>query len=337
MYTRTQFQFVTKRAVLCVMWLGVALFCAWGFTSQAAASQVEGLLTPQSFLADPSGEFYFISNINGEADAKDNNGFITRLDKDGKITDLHFIQGGQNGTTLHAPKGMAIIDRLLYVVDVDTLRGFDKETGRAAVTVSLQEHLAHNPKQPIALIDVAYDGNGTLYLSDTEADTIYRVEIARQHAVSIVTKNSVLSGPAGIAWNAKTGKLVAVSWNKGKIFEITPNGTVSELVSNSFFSSRFHNLSGVDFDEWGSMYVSDFSAGKVWRIRPDMKFEVIAEYLSTPADIGIDRKGHLILVPYYYGNAAEMNGLERPSTGGGTKKRSLADYGFDGMKKGPGQ
>lgn len=337
MYTRTQFQFVTKRAVLYAMWLGVALFCAWGFTSPAAASQVEGLQTPQSFLADPSGEFYFISNINGDADAKDNNGFITRLDKDGKVTDLHFIQGGQNGTTLHGPKGMAIIDRLLYVVDGDTLRGFDKETGRAAVTVSLQEHLAHNTKQPIALIDVAYDGNGTLYLSDTESDTIYRVEIARQHAVSIVTKNSVLSGPAGLAWNAKTGKLVAVSWNKGKILEITPDGTVSELVSNSFFSSRFHNLSGVDFDAWGSMYVSDFSAGKVWRIRPDMKFEVIAEYLSTPADIGIDRKGHLILVPYYYGNAAEMNGLERPSTGGGTKKRSLADYGFDGMKKGSGQ
>ncbi len=337
MYTRTQFQFVATRAVLYAMWLGVALFYGWGFPIPADASQVEGLQTPQSFLADPSGEFYFISNINGEADAKDNNGFITRLDKAGKITDLHFIQGGQNGTTLNGPKGMAIVDRLLYVVDVDTLRGFDKETGRTAVIVSLEERLSRETKRPIALIDVAYDGKGTLYLSDTEADTIYRVEIARQHAVSILTKNSALAGPAGLAWNAKTDKLVAVSWNKGKILEITPDGTVSELVSNSFFSSRFNNLSGVDFDDWGSMYVSDFSAGKVWRIRPDMKFEVIAEYLSTPADIGIDRKGHLILVPYYYGNAAEMNGLERPSTGGGSRKRSLADYGFDGMKKGPDQ
>ena len=206
-----------------------------------------------------------------------------------------------------------------------------------AVIVSLEERLSHNTKRPIALIDVAYDGKGTLYLSDTEADTIYRIDIAKQHAVSILTKTSALAGPAGLAWNTKTGKLVAVSWNKGKILEITPDGNVSELVSNSFFSSRFNNLSGVDFDDWGSMYVSDFSAGKVWRIRPDMKFEVIAEYLSTPADIGIDRKGHLILVPYYYGNAAEMNGLERPSTGGGSKKRSLADYGFEGMKKGPGQ
>ena len=335
MYTSIHFQFGAKRTLQWLVWLGIAWFYAEGCVMPATASQVDGLQTPQSFLADPSGEFYFISNINGEADAKDNNGFITRLDKAGKITDLHFIQGGQNGTTLNGPKGMAIVDRLLYVVDVDTLRGFDKETGKAAVIVSLEERLSHNTNRPITLTDVAYDGNSTLYLSDTDADTIYRVEIARQHAVSILTKSSTLAGPAGLAWNSRTGKLVAVSWNKGKILEITPDGTVSELVSNSFFSSRFHNLSGVDFDDWGSMYVSDFSAGKVWRIRPDMKFEVIAEYLSTPADIGIDRKGHLILVPYYYGNAAEMNGLERPSTGGGSKKRSLADYGFDGMKKGP--
>ena len=336
MYTHASFQFLARHSRLCAVLL-VAVFSVWGSPVPGGASQVDGLQTPQSFIADPSGEFYFISNINGEADAKDNNGFITRVDKAGKITDLHFIQGGQNGMTLNGPKGMAIVDRLLYVVDLDTLRGFDKETGRTAVIVPLEDRLSHGAKRPIALIDVAYDGNGTLYLSDTDADTIYRVEIARQHAVSILTKNQALAGPAGLAWNAKTGKLVAVSWNKGKILEITPDGTVSELVSNSFFSSRFNNLSGIDFDDWGSMYVSDFSAGKVWRIRPDMKFEVIAEYLSTPADIGIDRKSHLILVPYYYGNAAEMNGLERPSTGGGSKKRSLADYGFDGMKKGSGR
>ena len=337
MYRHTQLFFVPHRALFCAVWLGTALLAIVSLTRPASAAQIDGLQRPQSFVADPSGEFYFIANINGEPEAKDNNGFITRLDKDGKTTHLHFIEGGQNGTTLDGPKGMAIVDRLLYVVDIDTLRGFEKNTGKPVVTVLLDASRAPGTRPTIGLIDVTYDGKGTLYLSDTEADTVYRVEIAKEHAVTVLTKDPALAGPSGLAWNAKTGKLVAVSWHKGKIFEITADGVVRELVSNSFFSSRFHNLSGVDFDEWGSMYVSDFSAGKVWRIRPDMKFEVIAEYLSTPADIGIDRKGHLILVPYYYGNAAEMNGLERPSTGGTAKKRSLADYGFDGMKKGPSQ
>lgn len=301
------------------------------------ASQISGLQTPQSFVADPSGDFYFISNVNGEPNAKDNNGFITRLDKAGNIASLQFVQGGSNGVVLHAPKGLAIVDRVLYVADLDTVRGFDKETGKTVSTIVVDPSRLPGRRQPVSLVDIAYDGKGTLYLSDTDANTIYRLNLSKPEEISILTNEPSLDGPAGLAWNPKTGKLVAVSWNKGKIVEITPAGAVKELVSNSYFSARFHNLSGIDFDDWGSMYVSDFSAGKVWRIRPDMRFEVIAEFLSTPADLGIDRKNHLILVPYHYGNSAEINGLERPSTGGSTKKRSLADYGLDGVKKGTGQ
>lgn len=300
----------------------------------ALSAQVEGLSTPQSFVADPSGEFYFISNINGDPDVMDNNGFITKLDQSGKIIARSFIHGG-NGITLHAPKGMVIVDRVLYVADLGALRGFDTETGNPIVTVSFDGVAGQAKGRTTALADVAYDGTGLLYASDTEANTIYRVDLTRAHAVSALVTAPALAGPAGLAWNRKTGTLVAVSWHKGKIVEITRTGAVSDLVSNSFFSSRFHNLSGVDFDEWGSMYVSDFTAGKVWRIRPDMKFEVIAEFLDSPADLGVDRKNHLILVPYHYANAAEINGLERPNTGGTKKGRSLADYGSDWMKKGP--
>jgi hypothetical protein len=62
---------------------------------------------------------------------------------------------------------------------------------------------------------------------------------------------------------------------------------------------------------------------------PDKRFQVIAEYLPSPADISIDRANNLILVPYQYADAAEVNGLEAPT---GTRpkgqKRTLADYGF---------
>jgi hypothetical protein len=205
MHRHTRLFFVAQRARFCAVWLSAVWLYALGAVIPADASQIDGLQRPQSFIADPSGEFYFISNINGEPEAKDNNGFITRLDKEGKITDLHFIQGGQNGTTLDGPKGMAVVDRLLYVVDIDTLRGFDKETGKPVVTVLLDKNPSHGTHPAIALIDVAYDGKGMLYLSDTEADTVYRVEITQQHAVSVLVKDSALAGPSGLAWNSKTG------------------------------------------------------------------------------------------------------------------------------------
>ncbi|MBI4400799.1 MAG: hypothetical protein HY581_04115, partial [Nitrospirae bacterium] len=294
--------------VLAVSWNLVALLAP----TLSEAVQITGLQTPQSFLADPSGDQYFISNANGDPAVKDNNGFITKLDNAGKIVKLEFIRGGTGETVLHAPKGMAIVNQILYVADLDALRGFDKATGRPALTISIPRDPNARNGQSAALADVAYDGHGLLYASDTDANTIYRIDITRQHAVSVLVRDAALAGPRGLAVHPKTGHLIVVSWEKGKILEVNREGLITELVSNSFFSSRFHNLDGVDFDSIGNMYVSDFTAGKVWRMRPNHKFDVIAEFLSSPADISVDRKNHLILVPYHYGNAAEMNGLESP-------------------------
>ena len=292
---------------------------------QAYALQVRGLKTPQSFVADPDGKGYFISNINGQATARDNNGFITKLDQEGKILDLQFIQGGQGDTVLHAPKGMAVVNKVLYVADLDTLRGFDRDTGRSIVTVRLP-HDSH-ASQDSGLTDVASDGHGILYVSDTQTNTIYRIDINQGHAVSVLVQDVALAGPRGLALHPKTGHLIVVSFDKGKILDVDQEGAITVLVSNTFFSSRFQNLDGVGFDVWGRMYVSDVTAGTVWRMTPNQRFDVIAEYLPTPGDIGIDRANHLILVPYVQANAAEMNGLESPIKSK-KRKRTLADYGF---------
>ncbi|MEW6544515.1 MAG: hypothetical protein AB1411_13015 [Nitrospirota bacterium] len=315
---------ITRALAFVGFWLALTL----AHPDPAPALQVTGLQAPESFLSDPGGEGYFISNVNGDPDVTDNNGFITKLDKAGGLLKLHFIRGGEEGVVLHAPKGLAIVGQTLYVADLEALRGFDKVTGKPVVTVPLAEHHRGGTGRGPALADVAYDGKGLLYASDIEADTIYRIDLGKRHAVSVLVRDPILAGPRGLAVHPKTGNLIAVSWHKGKIVEITPDGKVTELVSNGFFSARFHNLDGVDFDSWGTMYVSDFTAGKIWRMRPDRRFDVIAEYLPTPADISIDRDNHLILVPYHYGNAAEINGLETPVKRGEKQKRTLADYGF---------
>ncbi|MCP9446371.1 MAG: hypothetical protein NNA22_02220 [Nitrospira sp.] len=291
------------------------------------AAQILGLESPNCFVGDQSGNDYFISNINGEPEAKDNNGFITKLDGQGKITNLKFIQGGVANVLLHAPKGMALDGDTLYVADLDQLKGFDKTTGKHLVTVSFPPSA---PSQgPVSLTDVAVGPNGVLYASDQAANAIYRVDTTAGHRVSFLIHDDRLAGPTGIAVHPHTGHVIAVSWNKGKIFDIAPDGRLTELESNGFFTGRFQNLSGVDFDRWGNMYVSDLTKGKIWRMTRDGKFHVIAEYLPAPAHIGIDRTNNIILVPYQYDNAAEMNGLETPTVGKSKKeKRTLADYGF---------
>jgi hypothetical protein len=294
--------------------------------SPISAAQITGLESPNSFVGDQSSSEYFISNINGEPEARDNNGFITKLDAKGTVTSLKFIQGDSAGVVLHAPKGMALVGQTLYVADLDQLKGFDKTTGKQLVAVSFP---ASSSRKSVSLTDVTAGPNSLLYASDQAANSIYRIDTAAHHRVDLLIHDDRLAGPTGVAIHPQTGHLIAVSWEKGKILEITPGGRLTELESNGFFSSRFQNLSGVDFDRWGNMYVSDLTKGKIWRVTRDHRFQVIAEYLPAPADIGIDRASNLILVPYYYDHAAEMNGLEAPVGGKGKgERRTLADYGF---------
>jgi DNA-binding beta-propeller fold protein YncE len=308
------------------VFIGIVALCLTLLPREGLAQiTVTNLETPYSFVSSTSGKEYFISSVNGDPESADNNGFITKLDATGKLLNLKFIQGGKEGVILNAPKGMALVEQTLYVADLDTLRAFDMESGKSLGSVAV----ASTPGQSQAhLTDVAYDGAGMLYCSDQHGNRIYRVELPSRK-VTLLVADPALAGPAGLAVHPKSGDLIAVSWEKGKIFSITPKGAVSEVFSNGFFSGRFTNLRGVDFDRWGNMYVSDFTTGKVWRMTWDKRFQVIAEYLPSPGDLGIDRTNNLILVPYEFAHAAEMNGLEAPSEGKSKQeKRTLADYGF---------
>ena len=298
----------------------------FGLALPCGAAQITGLESPNSFVGDPSGKEYFISNINGDREARDNNGFITKLDPNGKITNLKFIQGGVADILLHAPKGLALVGQILYVADLDQLKGFDKTTGKLLVTVSFP---AVSSQHAVSLTDVTAEPTGLLYVSDQSGNAIYKINPSANHQVALLIHDDRLAGPTGIAVHPKTGHLIVVSWEKGKILEVTPEGQLTELESNGFFTGRFQNLSGVDFDRWGNMYLSDLTKGKIWRMTRDHRFQVIAEYLLAPADISIDRANNLILVPYHYAHAAEINGLEAPSEGKSrNEKRTLADYGF---------
>src|SRR5207302_7626405 len=172
---------------------------------------------PYSFVHDPIEKGYFISSVNGEAETADNNGFITKLDPQGKLLNLKFIQGGKGEVTLHAPKGMAVVEHVLYVVDLDTLRGFDTTTGKPVLTLAIRSPAASQSELPQAsLSDVTFDGKGHLYCSDQKANTIYRVDLATQTSSVLVTDRA-LPRPSGLAVQPQSCQIIAVTCDKRKI------------------------------------------------------------------------------------------------------------------------
>ena len=266
------------------------------FLESVSAFEVQGLKTPESFIADPSTGNYFISNINGGGPGgKDDDGFITKLDKDGKAINLAFVDGKNKDITLNAPKGLDIIGNVIYVSDIDFVRGFDKETGKLLYDLDFK---AFNPS---SLNDLTHDSQGNLYVSDWIGNFIFTIETRNNHKVSMVAKGNTLGGPNGLNIHPKTNKLINVTWETGKVQEIDSSGSIKILVEDK----RFKTLDGIDFDNNGNMFVSSFTGGEVYKITPDLKVDVFLKGLTSPADINIDKKNNLLLIPSFEGNSAK--------------------------------
>ena len=316
-------------------WLGALLLnlaMLWLFgwwPLSALAHPIDKLQHPQSFIAHPSDDTYFISNANGEPGQPDRNGFISKLDQHGAMLDLRFIQGGRGDTILHSPHGMAVVGDTLYVADITVIRGFHAASGKPTVTIAFE------PFQIETFTDLIADGVGQLFVLDTTGNAIYQIDPHHQHAVSLYVQHEDLASPRGLAVHPKSGRLVVASLDQGTVMDIAEDRTITEIISNTLLTGRFQHLSGIDFDRFGSMYLSDLTAGKIWQVYPNQSMHVIAEFLISPATVKIDRRKHRILVPYLYANGAEMNGLAHPLNADAPtkRKRTLADYGMGGFRK----
>jgi sugar lactone lactonase YvrE len=180
--------------------------------SAGPIATVSGLSGSEAVTFDPARDAYFVSNINGSAGAKDGNGFITRINADGVVDSLHFIQGGRGGVTLNGPMGSRIKGDTLWVLDVDALRGFDTRTGAPLATIDLA------PVGAAFLNDLTLGPDNDFYITDTGVrtvngksshtgpDRIYHVD--SQRLVTIALETPALSMPDGIGWDAKGRRLV---------------------------------------------------------------------------------------------------------------------------------
>jgi sugar lactone lactonase YvrE len=267
----------------------------------AQAFEVTGLSTPESFIVDPETGDYYISNVNGEPTGRDNNGFITKLDKTGKVVALKFIEGSKRGVTLDAPKGLDVIGDSLYVTDVDVVHVFNKGTGNLVGGVEFRSLGAR------FLNDLTHDDQGNLYVSDTAVfvdakapGTIFKIETKNEHKASVLVRDPALGAPNGLAIHPKTKRLLANTWGDGKILEITPEGRINTLVQDP----AWKDLDGLDYDNAGNLYTASFTGGTIYKIASDKKIQAIKSDLTTPADINLDRKGGMILVPSFNGNTA---------------------------------
>lgn len=280
------------------MWplvLSILLSVPFFAVPAVSAFEVAGLSVPESFIVDDETGSYFISNINGKPTEKNNTGFITKLNPDGTVLDKMFIHGGRKGVTLNAPKGLLISGNTLYVSDIDHIRAFNKNTGAKKAGIDLR---SFNPK---FLNDLAEDYSGKLYATDMGSNRIFKIDPAEGNRVTVFASGSELASPNGIRFNLTKRKLAFVTWDTGEVFWLDSKGKTEKYTTKEKLDT---GLDGIDFDEDGNLYVSSFTGGKIYRIDRNGEVKQLVTDLVTPADISLDLKNRLILVPSFNGNRA---------------------------------
>jgi len=262
-----------------------------------------GFSSPETALWDSVADVYLLSNINGPPAAEDNNGFIARIRPDGTIEKLKWIEGGMNGVTLHGPKGMVFKGDTLFAADVGGVRMFDRTTGRPLGTLKVATS---------GLNDLAVGPDGDVYATDLEPPpgdstpsppvaAIYR--LTRAGGIPVV-KGDSLQQPDGLLADAR-GFIVAPfggnqlyrvdSTGAKKIIAVLPGGKLDGLLPRA----------------GGGWLVTSWDTKTVYRVDPGGAAMPVVEGIESPAQLGIDGKRRLLLIPSFNKNALEIR-VENP-------------------------
>jgi sugar lactone lactonase YvrE len=256
------------------------------------------LAQPESVVEDPATGVIYVSNINGAVMQKDGNGFISRLTANGKMLERQWVKG------LNAPTGLALHDRTLYAADVDQLIEINAASGGIVKR--------YDAKGAIFLNDVAVDDDGTVYVSDTPTNTIWRL---KDGSFEPWLANDALNGPNGLL--VQGDKLIVASLGKipsqGQKQEFGGLLAVSlddQKVSKIGKGDLIGNLDGLEALPPAGYLVTDWAQGALYRVDAKGKVDRLIDLNQGSADLTYLPDKKTVLIPMMLDNSLVAYSLD---------------------------
>ncbi len=262
--------------------------------ARAAAQQVPQLLwtvggfsAPESVVYDRARDRFYVSNMatRGE-DATPGDGFISRLDGRGNITELKWITGLEN------PKGLALANGRLYAGDDDALVEMDLDGARI-----VSRH-APDDGGPAQFNDATADARGNVYVFSRRLDTVFRLS-GGTFAPWVKVDTNATGKFNGV--RADGDRLLLGSWQvPAAQGELLGHLTTIDLASGAvgrIGSAPIGHIDGIEPDGRGGWVISDFTPGRLLRIGPDGSVDPLLTLSIGTADLHYLPDRQLLLVP----------------------------------------
>ena len=254
----------------CVLIAGFSLSVAEAITIQKS---IKGFSSPESVFVGK--DFIFVSNIGEQPEtlAKDNDGFISKLNKNGEIIEQKFA------TSLNAPKGMLELKDTIYVVDIDRLVGFSVKNGKKVFEIEI--------KGSAFLNDIVALDFTTLLISDTGTGIIYQIDLKTKTYKEFVRLDlAKFGGGNGMLLSPKKDKLyVAYYHPDGKSGGVVASIEIASKKITTIYDKK-GAYDGIVFAKNGDLLVSDWGEnfnGKILRISTNANNKTKVQTLELPA------------------------------------------------------
>lgn len=228
-----------------------------------------GLSAPEGVAFD--GQTLFISNVAGAGNAKDGEGWISRLALDGALLEEKWVSG------LNAPKGMAVRNGKLFVSDFDQYHVIDIERGEIENSYAVEGAGFLN--------DIAV-WQGGVYMSDSGSARIFQVDV---NGYKEWLADERLGGVNGLT--ADGDRLLIATMSSGSLFETRGARDLTEIASG------MENADGIAVLDNGSYLVSSWP-GQIWHVSGTGETTEIHDTTDLPIyQNDLTRVGDLIIVP----------------------------------------
>ena len=235
----------------------------------------EGFAQPEGAAEAPQGD-YFISNVSGEGAGKDGEGWISLISDDGAMVTERFAEG------FNAPKGMAVLDGVLYVADIDRVRMVDAATGETQGVIEIDG---------AKFLNDATVWNGAVYVSDSLAAAVLKIV---DGAATVWLQDERLGRVNGVL--GAGDKMFIVTMESGALYEADAGGALTEIATG------MAPADGVGVVEGGGWLVSAVP-GEIFYVSPE---GAVTKLVDTKED-GISQNdlnvyGDIALVPNWRAN-----------------------------------